>query len=165
MTIRNIEESSMLRNQGRRLGRDGMSQRVERLVLEFIESGGGYKSAMILAGRIKAVATAARCDDYWTEQVDKGWTREMVDIRSVETVDPDDDGDYEVIKRLKADAKSRAKEQEWRRKFYEHLVSRSVKPDAASTWASTAVYQPDEDPEFAAENERCAMAAESGLLG
>jgi len=103
MTIRHLEDSSKLRNQGRRLGRAGMSQRVQSLVLDFIENGGGYKQAMILAGQLKAIATAASCDDYWREQVKKGWDKELYAIHSADSVDPDNDRDFETIAALRTE--------------------------------------------------------------
>ena len=100
MGIQNIEDAKRLKEHGRRLGRDGMSQRVERLVIDFVENGGGYKAAMILAGRLKAICSAARCDDYWLEQVDKGWTRELSELHGARRIDPDDDVDFDRIREM-----------------------------------------------------------------
>ena len=69
-----------LREHGKKLGREGMSKRVIELVDDFVKKGGGYKAAMILAGRLKAIGQAAKCDDYWDEQVSKGFHREMGDL-------------------------------------------------------------------------------------
>ena len=78
--ILHLEWAKKLRGQGSKLGREGMSKRVIELVDDFVETGGGYKQAMILAGRLKAITQAAKCDEYWTEQVDKGFHREMGDL-------------------------------------------------------------------------------------
>ncbi|MGI9504732.1 MAG: hypothetical protein ACR2RE_16945 [Geminicoccaceae bacterium] len=100
MAIRHLEESKNLRAQGARIGRAGMSQRVQRLLLAYLEAGGGYKSAMILAGQMRALAVAAKCDDYWNEQVSKGWTREIYDLSHFDPVDSDEDKDFDRIKIL-----------------------------------------------------------------
>ena len=84
MTIRHLEEAKELRKQGKRLGRAGMSQRVIALVDEFTENDNSYKGAMELAGRLKAIAIAAKGDDYWSEQVSKGYHKELYDITKFE---------------------------------------------------------------------------------
>lgn len=74
MTILSLEWSKRLRKVGSEIGREGMSLRVIAAVGEF---DGSYKGAMQLAGRLKAIAQMARCDEYWSEQVDKGFRREL----------------------------------------------------------------------------------------
>ena len=74
MSIRTLENSKTLRKAGVRLGREGMSLRVISAVGEF---DGSYKGAMQLAGRLQAIAQMASCDDYWKEQVDKGYRKEL----------------------------------------------------------------------------------------
>lgn len=59
---------------GKAVGREGMSQEAIAAVEEF---DGSYKGAMILAGRMKAIAQAAGCDEYWSEQVGKGYTKQL----------------------------------------------------------------------------------------
>ena len=59
-----------LREHGARLGRAGLSKRVVDLVAEF---DGSYKGAMILAGRLRAIAQAAGFDSYWSEKVNRGY--------------------------------------------------------------------------------------------
>lgn len=59
---------------GKAVGREGMSEEVIAAVAEF---DGSYKGAMVLAGKMKAIAQAARCDDYWSEQVSKGYHRQL----------------------------------------------------------------------------------------
>jgi|GEM_PF-2339143 len=81
MTIQHLEWAKELRKEGERLGRSGMSQRVLKCVEEF---DGSYKGAMILAGRLKAIAQAAKCDDYWDEKVNKGFISELSDIKRFE---------------------------------------------------------------------------------
>lgn len=74
MDIRDVRK---LKAQGARLGRAGLSARVVKLVDEF---DGSYRGAMILAGRLRVIATAAGFDDYWTEKVRHGQHSEMHDI-------------------------------------------------------------------------------------
>lgn len=50
-----IKDVRKMREEGRRLGRAGLSQRVIDLVGEF---DGSYKGAMELAGRLRVIATA-----------------------------------------------------------------------------------------------------------
>jgi len=75
MTIASLEWSKKLRSDGERLGREGLSKRVIQLVDDYAEDG-SYKGAMILAGRMKAIAQAAGFDDYWKEKVDIGYHKE-----------------------------------------------------------------------------------------
>lgn len=74
MTIQSLERAKTLRVYGVKLGREGMSERVIAAVADF---DGSYKGAMFLAGRLKAVSQMAASDDYWSEQVDKGFVREL----------------------------------------------------------------------------------------
>lgn len=59
---------------GKAVGREGMSEEAIAAVAEF---DGSYKGAMILAGKMKAIAQAAGCDEYWSEQVGKGYHRQL----------------------------------------------------------------------------------------
>lgn len=74
MSIMDLERSKTLRGYGTKLGREGMSLRVLGAVAEF---DGSYKGAMILSGRLKAIAQMAKSDDYWDEQVQKGYKLEI----------------------------------------------------------------------------------------
>lgn len=94
MTILHLEEAKELRKQGDRLGRAGMSQRVLNLVNEFNKDQ-TYKGAMQLAGELKAIAIAAKCDDYWNEQVTKGYRRELFNITRFAPDVPNDGGSDE----------------------------------------------------------------------
>lgn len=73
-----IEVQNQLRKQGERLGRDGLSQRVNDLVLEFAKKypEGHYREAIILAGRLRAISIAAKSDSYWGEKTDHGYYTE-----------------------------------------------------------------------------------------
>ena len=75
MSIPALERSKRLRAMGDKLGREGMSERVIAAVREF--DGKSLKGAMILAGRLKAITQMAKCDDYWDEQVEKGFVLEL----------------------------------------------------------------------------------------
>ena len=80
MSIPSLEWSKTLREHGKRLGREGLSKRVIKLIDEYGELDGSYKGAMILAGRLKAISQAAKYDEYWSEKVDIGFHREMCEI-------------------------------------------------------------------------------------
>lgn len=82
MAIPHLEEAKWLREEGKRLGRAGMSEFALSLVAEFEAGPKTYTGVMILAGKLKAVAHAAKCDDYWDEQVAKGYQRGRWGIRS-----------------------------------------------------------------------------------
>lgn len=59
---------------GKAAGREGMSLEAIAAVEEF---DGSYIGAMILAGKMKAIAQAAGCDDYWSEKVCKGYHHQL----------------------------------------------------------------------------------------
>lgn len=82
MSIMSLERSKTLRGYGVKLGREGMSDRVIAAVAEF--DGKSLKQAMVLAGRLKAIAQMAAADDYWAEQVDKGFMQELRSFPSSE---------------------------------------------------------------------------------
>lgn len=84
MAIRHLEESKLLRNEGGRLGRSGMSERIISIISGF---DGSYKDAMRVAGAIKAIAIAAKCDDYWDEQVQRGYYQEIEDLQRYKLLD------------------------------------------------------------------------------
>ena len=91
MSIPHLVEAKELRKQGARINRAGMSQRVLILVNEFVKNDGSYKGAMKLAGRLKAITIAARCDEYWSEQVNKGYTKELFDITKFDALPVDEE--------------------------------------------------------------------------
>lgn len=67
-----ISDAAKFRAEGQRIGREGMSKRVMEAVTQWRAAGETYKGAMLLAGRLKAIAAMASNDEYWREQVDKG---------------------------------------------------------------------------------------------
>lgn len=83
MTIQSIEDSKLLRKEGRRLGRAGMSQRAHALIAEYIAKhpDGHYIEAIALAGRLHAISLASRCDGYWGEKSGIGFRNETWDIQ------------------------------------------------------------------------------------
>lgn len=58
---------------GDALGRVGLSKSVLSAIEEF---DGSYKGAMVLAGRLKAIAQAAKADGYWSEKVGDGFHKQ-----------------------------------------------------------------------------------------
>lgn len=75
-----IRDFRRMREQGERLGRAGLSQRVVDLIAEF---DGTHKGAMRLAGRMRVIAAAAGYDEYWREQVGCGEQSEMFALSKV----------------------------------------------------------------------------------
>ena len=73
-----IEIANGLRREGERLGRDGLSQRVNDLVLAFARKypDGHYLEGIKLAGRLRAISQAARGDHYWGEKTDAAYHAE-----------------------------------------------------------------------------------------
>jgi hypothetical protein len=82
MSIYALEVSKKLRVQGKRLGRAGMSERVFTLVDEFNENR-TYKNAIVLAGKLKAIAQASKCDGYWDEKCSIGFRKECEALEDV----------------------------------------------------------------------------------
>jgi hypothetical protein len=76
MTL-HLKWARRLRAAGPVLGRDGLSQRAAAIMVELVTKSGSYKEAMIAVGRLKAIASAAKYDGYWTEKVDEGFHKEM----------------------------------------------------------------------------------------
>lgn len=79
MTTWDIKNARGAKEAGARIGREGMSKAVIKAVDEF---DGSYKGAMELAGKLKAVAQAARSDQYWQEKVDDGYMKMLYDLRN-----------------------------------------------------------------------------------
>ena len=82
MAIRDIENAKQLRKQGERLGREGLSQRINKLVLEFAEKypGGHYREGIMLAGRLHAIFLATDKGDYWREVAERGFYSELREL-------------------------------------------------------------------------------------
>lgn len=79
MTL-HLEWAKRLKKAGATLGRDGLSKRAAAIMVDLVTKSGSYKEAMIAAGRLKAVAAAAKYDGYWTEKVDEGYHTEMAHL-------------------------------------------------------------------------------------
>lgn len=67
-------EFKYMQKWGRHVGRAGMSEAALKAVSE---CDGSYKDVMRLCGRLKAIAQAAGCDIYWSEQVNRGYRRQL----------------------------------------------------------------------------------------
>ncbi len=63
-----------MRKWGESVGREGMSKAAIKAVDEF---DGSYRGAMIMVGQMKAIAQAAAQDGYWSEQVEKGYHKQL----------------------------------------------------------------------------------------
>jgi hypothetical protein len=94
MSIRSIEIAKELRKEGERLGRDGLSQRVDQLVLAFAKDNptGNYREGIMLAGRLHAIFLATDPNDYWREVAERGFTSERWDLRRFEKAKEAPDG-------------------------------------------------------------------------
>lgn len=77
MAILQIVWAKRLSKAGSILGRDGLSKRAIEIMVELVTKTGSFKAAMVAAGRLKALTAAAKYDDYWTEQVDDGFHKEL----------------------------------------------------------------------------------------
>lgn len=77
MAILQIVWAKRLSKAGSALGRAGLSKRATEIMVELVTKTGSYKAAMVAVGRLKAIAAAAKYDDYWTEQVDDGFHKEL----------------------------------------------------------------------------------------
>ncbi len=76
MGVYAMEMAAKLKRDGKALGREGMSLRVIAAVKEFEATGGTYKGAIYLAGRLKAIAAMTAADSYWREKMADGFQRE-----------------------------------------------------------------------------------------
>lgn len=85
-----MDDAAKLEREGERLGRAGLAERVLQLIKEF-EADGSYKGAIILAGRMHAIAIACKYDDYWQEKALIGYRRELFDLRHVIAPHPGDE--------------------------------------------------------------------------
>lgn len=86
MSIQNLQYSKQARKWGKSVGREGMSKEVILAVDDF---DGSYMGAMILAGKMKAIAQASGCDDYWSEKVNKGYQQQLSKIERHNTMEQD----------------------------------------------------------------------------
>jgi hypothetical protein len=86
MSIFNLNQSKKLRAQGKRLGREGLSQRIDDLVLAFAKENpdGNYREGIMLAGRLHAIFLATDPYDYWREVAMRGFDKEMYDLEHFE---------------------------------------------------------------------------------
>ncbi|MEK6772357.1 MAG: hypothetical protein AABY64_00330 [Bdellovibrionota bacterium] len=81
MSIQSLKDWKDLKKCGERLKRQGLSERVFTLVDEFNKpENRSYKNAMVLAGRLKAIAQAATFDSYWDEKMSAGFQFEKQDL-------------------------------------------------------------------------------------
>lgn len=83
MSILAIEQSKKLREEGKRLKRQGLAERILVLVDEFNENR-SYKNAVVLAGKLRAIAIACKFDSYWDEKASMGYQDEVRDLTLVD---------------------------------------------------------------------------------
>lgn len=85
MSISHLETAKKLREQGKRLGRAGVSERIFTLVDEFNKNR-SYKNAVVLAGKLKALSQVCKFDGYWDEKCQSGFINETYDIERVSLI-------------------------------------------------------------------------------
>ena len=85
MSIVAIQDAKILRAEGKRLNREGLSKRVHFLVGEYFKKWpeGNYQEAIELAGRLHAISLASRFDTYWREKSERGFQDEFYEIQGV----------------------------------------------------------------------------------
>jgi len=93
MSITHLEEAKKLQKQGERLGRDGLSQRINKLVLDFAKKypDGHYKEGIMLAGRLHAIFIATDPYDYWREVARRGYNKELYDLTKFDKIIDEDE--------------------------------------------------------------------------
>jgi hypothetical protein len=69
-----------LRKAGDILYRDGMAEMAMKEISNF---DGSYKGAMELCGKLSVIAKMATCDDYWSEQVNRGQYKQEFEAKRV----------------------------------------------------------------------------------
>lgn len=69
-----------LRKAGAIINRQGMSQEAIKAVNEF---DGSYKGEMELCGKLSVIAKMATCDDYWSEQVQRGIYNQEFEVEKI----------------------------------------------------------------------------------
>lgn len=85
--IRNIEDARALKAAGAKLDRAGLA---EYVLAAARRCDGSYKGAMRLAGELKAVAIAAKFDDYWSEKVLDGYYSALGKLKQAATAKKED---------------------------------------------------------------------------
>lgn len=73
MALRHLNDAKALREYCKILGRAGVGRMVEEIAQEIVKGDGAYQSTMILAGKIRALATGCKFDSYWDEKQEIGW--------------------------------------------------------------------------------------------
>jgi hypothetical protein len=83
VSIYALERSKELRIEGKRLDRDGLSQRAHLLVKEYMDAypEGHYREAIKLVGRLHAIFLALDPHDYWREVSERGFNDEFWQIK------------------------------------------------------------------------------------
>ena len=68
------------REYGDVVGREGLSERVIFILEEYGATDISYKEAIIICGRLKALAEAATFDTYWNEKMMLGYEGEELNM-------------------------------------------------------------------------------------
>lgn len=81
MAIRQIEDAKVLRSYCRKLGRQGVAERIIEIAHEIVKGEGAYQSTIIAAGKIRALAVACKEDSYWDEKQSHGFTQMVYEAK------------------------------------------------------------------------------------
>ena len=86
MSIRNIEESKILKKQFERLGRQGISERAIVLINKYLKENPEhhYKEITKLIGKFHALYVSIDNNDYWKEIADRGYHKERIELTKFE---------------------------------------------------------------------------------
>lgn len=82
MTVWDMQNALDAKQAEKSLGRSGLSEAAIKAVSDF---DGSYKGAMVLAGKMKAIAQAAKFDSYWNEKVEDGYMKMLFELRNPPT--------------------------------------------------------------------------------
>lgn len=72
--IQSIKEAQELKTYCKSIGREGMGDIVSELAKKMVDCGGDYVELMKLAGQVRAITTGVKCDCYFGEKVNMGFT-------------------------------------------------------------------------------------------
>lgn len=86
MSIRNIEESKILKKQFERLGRQGISERAIVLINKYLKENPEhhYKEITKLIGKFHALYVSIDNNDYWKKIADRGYHKERIELTKFE---------------------------------------------------------------------------------
>ena len=79
MGIHTLEIAKKLKQDGKKLGREKLAERVLFCVNKMLKDQ-HYQGVIEFVGRMKAIAQACNFDDYWSEKSQNGFYKEVDDL-------------------------------------------------------------------------------------